>query len=170
MATTADIPHDTAVQGMARVRLAEIAAKLADVAAQLHDAAEQESNAGSSHGPLNADCQQQRSALATARHAYWLRRQRAQIFGSADLFGEPGWDILLDLYIAYAEGKQVSVSSACIGSASPATTGLRWLSVLAEQGLIAREADEQDQRRIMVRLTQRGVAAMERFLALARER
>ncbi|MFN3988717.1 MAG: MarR family transcriptional regulator [Erythrobacter sp.] len=170
MATTADRFHDRVAAGMGRARLAEIAAKLAEVAAQLNEAAAQDADEGSGIGPLTGDCPQQRSALATARHAYWLRRQRAQIFGSADLFGEPAWDILLDLYIAHAEGKQVSVSSACIGSASPATTGLRWLSVLTEQGLIAREADEHDHRRIMVRLTQRGIAAMERFLALAQGR
>ena len=111
-----------------------------------------------------------RTALATARHAYWLRRQRTQIFGSAELFGEPAWDILLDLYIAHAEGKPVSVSSACIGSASPATTGLRWLAVLTEHGLIAREADANDHRRIMVQLTECGVMARERFLMLAQER
>ena len=107
------------------------------------------------------------SLLALARHAYRLRRQRGAIFGSEDLFGEPAWDILLDLYIAHAEGKPVSVSSACIGSANPATTALRWLAVLADKGLLVREADAKDQRRIMVRLTERGIAAMERFLLLA---
>ena len=40
-----------------------------------------------------------------------------------ELFGEPAWDILLDLYIANVENKPVSVSSACIGSAAPPTTG-----------------------------------------------
>jgi hypothetical protein len=110
------------------------------------------------------------SLVAMARHAYSLRRQRTAIFGTGDLFGEPAWDILLDLYIAQAEGKPVSVSSACIGSASPPTTGLRWLTVLTEQGLIARAADKQDHRRIMVHLTERGMAAMEEFLTLARGR
>lgn len=151
--------------------LADLAARLSNLACELERVAAAPEAA--SHAPVQPETLIPRhlhSALATARHAYWLRRQRAQIFGSAELFGEPGWDILLDLYIAHAEGKQVSVSSACIGSASPATTGLRWLSVLAEQGLIAREADEQDQRRIMVRLTHSGIAAMERFLALASAR
>jgi hypothetical protein len=101
--------------------------------------------------------------LALARRAYALRRKREAIFGNPDLFGEPAWDILLDLYIAHGEGKPVSVSSACIGSASPATTGLRWLGVLADEGLILREADAADHRRVMVRLTTAGVSAMERF-------
>lgn len=101
--------------------------------------------------------------LALARKAYALRRKRAAIFGNPDLFGEPAWDILLDLYIAKAEGKKVSVSSACIGSAAPPTTGLRWLGVLADEGLVVREADAEDQRRVLVRLTPAGQAAMDRF-------
>jgi hypothetical protein len=104
-----------------------------------------------------------RNHLALARHAYNLRRKRNAIFGNADLFGEPAWDILLDLFIAQAEGKSVSVSSACIGSAAPATTGLRWLGLLADEGLVVRENDPEDNRRVMVRLTSSGTTAMERF-------
>ena len=101
--------------------------------------------------------------IALARKTYALRRKRAAIFGKPDLFGEPAWDILLDLFIAAGDGKSVSVSSACIGSAAPATTGLRWLGVLAEEGLILRENDPEDQRRVLVRLSSRGQAAMQRF-------
>lgn len=79
------------------------------------------------------------------------------------MFGEPAWDILLDLYIAHADGKPVSVSSACIGSAAPPTTGLRWLGVLAEEGLVVRENYADDHRRVLVRLTRAGITAMERF-------
>lgn len=104
-----------------------------------------------------------RGHLAYARKVYAMRRRRAAIFGNPDLFGEPAWDILLDLYIAHADGKSVSVSSACIGSAAPATTGLRWLGVLADAGLIVRENDADDQRRVMVRLSADGLSAMEVF-------
>ncbi|MCM0001224.1 MAG: MarR family transcriptional regulator [Erythrobacter sp.] len=104
-----------------------------------------------------------RSHLALARKTYALRRKRASLFGNPDLFGEPAWDILLDLYIAAGEGKPVSVSSACIGSAAPATTGLRWLGVLAQEGLVVRENDAEDHRRVLVRLTPSGQAAMDRF-------
>ncbi len=105
----------------------------------------------------------ERRYLALALHTYALRRNRAAIFGNPELFGEPAWDILLDLHIAHAEGKPVSVSSACIGSAAPPTTGLRWLGVLAEEGLVVRENDADDHRRVLVRLTRTGIKAMERF-------
>lgn len=112
---------------------------------------------------------QTRLAHATlAREAYARRRERSAIFGNAELFGEPAWDILLDLYVAYAEQKPVSVSSACIGSAAPPTTGLRWLGVLSEQGLIVREHDPEDQRRVLVRLSESGIGAMDKYFAKAR--
>ena len=99
---------------------------------------------------------------AMARELYAIRRHRPAIFGNAELFGEPAWDILLDLYVAHAEDKPVSVSSACIGSDSPATTGLRWLGILAQEGLVVREHDPDDQ---LVRLSDEGLASMDAYFA-----
>ncbi|MEM1195873.1 MAG: winged helix DNA-binding protein [Pseudomonadota bacterium] len=109
--------------------------------------------------------QQRRDFAEMARTAYAKRRKRVSIFGDPELFGEPGWDILLDLYIAQAEQKPVSVSSACIGSASPPTTGLRWLGVLADQGLVERKHDPEDQRRVLVRLTDKALEAMDAYFS-----
>ncbi|KPP93225.1 MarR family transcriptional regulator [Erythrobacter sp. HL-111] len=116
--------------------------------------------------PPDPETQRRRFGIL-ARKAYAARRRRGAIFGSPDLFGEPAWDILLDLYIAHVERKDVSVSSACIGSAAPPTTGLRWLGVLAEAGFVRREHDPCDQRRVLVRLTRRGLEAMDRYFTLA---
>lgn len=136
--------------------LLAIAERIREIAAAPIDAG---AIAGKERAPRDT-----RRYLALARQAYALRRKRAAIFGNPDLFGEPAWDILLDLYIAHGESKPVSVSSACIGSAAPATTGLRWLGVLADEGLVVRENDPQDHRRVLVRLSREGVAAMEKFL------
>ncbi|QIQ86159.1 winged helix DNA-binding protein [Erythrobacter sp.] len=111
--------------------------------------------------------QRRRRHAVLARKTYAARRRRGAIFGDEEIFGEPAWDILLDLYIAHVERKPVSVSSACIGSAAPPTTGLRWLGVLADRGLVAREHDPEDQRRVLVRLTESGLEAMDRYFALA---
>lgn len=115
---------------------------------------------------IHTDARMRRKVFGDmAREAYAVRRRRTAIFDNDELFGEPAWDILLDLYIANVENKPVSVSSACIGSAAPPTTGLRWLGVLSEQGLIAREHDPEDQRRVLVRLTDKGLAAMDEYFA-----
>ena len=89
---------------------------------------------------------------AIARQIYRHRRRRRELFGSK-LFGEPAWDILLDLFIAAKEGKRVSVTSACIAADVPSTTALRWIGLLEKEGLIIRENDEADARRVFIRLS-----------------
>lgn len=88
-----------------------------------------------------------------ALKAYRDRRRRTEVFGDDTLFGEPAWDILLDLFAAGERGKRVAVTSACIGSGVPSTTALRWLNVLEARGLVEREEDLSDARRSFVRLT-----------------
>jgi len=100
-----------------------------------------------------------------ARQTYDDRRRRSKIFGSDDLFGEPAWDILLDLFIAAKERRRVSVTSACIGSAVPSTTALRWITILERQDLLVREADPGDARRVYVKLSTRGYDAMLEYFA-----
>lgn len=101
--------------------------------------------------------------LRTAQIAYSLRRQRTEIFRNSALFGEPAWDMLLDFYIAELKGKALSVTDACIGSAVPATTALRWISILQESGLVAREEDPKDARRVYLHLTQHGSTLMQTY-------
>lgn len=105
--------------------------------------------------------------LELARQTYEDRRRRTKIFQSEELFGEPAWDILLDLFIAAKERRRVSVTSACIGSAVPSTTALRWIAILEKQGLLMREADPGDARRVYVKLSARGYAAMLQYFASA---
>ncbi|WP_159975675.1 MULTISPECIES: MarR family transcriptional regulator [unclassified Novosphingobium] len=102
-----------------------------------------------------------------ARQTYEDRRRRTKIFRSEELFGEPAWDILLDLFIAAKERRRVSVTSACIGSAVPSTTALRWIAILEKQSLLVREADPGDARRVYVKLSARGYAAMLEYFASA---
>ena len=57
------------------------------------------------------------------------RSMREQIFGT-DIFRDPAWDMLLDLYVNRAEGRDTSVSSLCIAGGVPATTGLRYIAAM----------------------------------------
>lgn len=100
------------------------------------------------------------------QRADWLykaRRKRSKYFG-CDIFGEPGWDILLDLFSADCTGKTVSITSACIGSGVPSTTALRWIAALSDAGLLERCDDPSDRRRAFVRLSDQGRSAMAGFL------
>lgn len=94
-----------------------------------------------------------------AQALYKMRATRKKHFPT-DLFGEPGWDILLDLFIAKSHGKMVAVTSACIASQVPATTALRWIAVLEDDGWLLREHDKLDRRRTFLRLTEAGERAM----------
>jgi hypothetical protein len=95
------------------------------------------------------------------------RRLRDRVIDSDGLFGEPAWEIMLDLFIAMAEGKPISVSSACIGSAGPPTTVLRYLSVLDEQRVVERFKHATDARVIHVRLTDLAMAKMAAILSVS---
>ncbi len=61
------------------------------------------------------------------------RRLRDEVLGN-ELFGDPGWDLMLDLYIAQASGKRVSVDERRIGSGKPMSTGLRWVKLADRAG------------------------------------
>lgn len=91
------------------------------------------------------------------------RRLRTRYF-SPSLFGEPVWDILLDLYVGYVAGRPISTSDVALAASTPLTTTLRWIDVLQGKGLIERWPDPNDKRRMYVGLTESGQLAMARYL------
>lgn len=105
--------------------------------------------------------------VATVRAAIRVRRLREQFF-ERDLLGEPGWDILLDLFAAELEELRVSVSSLCIAAAVPPTTALRWITGMTEAGLLQRQADAADRRRAFIRLTTTASTGMRNYFAAVR--
>jgi DNA-binding transcriptional ArsR family regulator len=94
------------------------------------------------------------------------RRLRDQFFRS-EIFADPAWDILLDLFAARLEKRKVAVSSLCIAAAVPPTTALRWIKSLSDQGLLVRLADAEDGRRVFIELSDESAAAMEAYLRAA---
>lgn len=95
------------------------------------------------------------------------RQARARFF-DAELFGDPAWDMLLDLTAAHAEGARVSVTSLCIAASVPATTALRWLTQMVEIGLFVRVPDPADRRRAFIGLSDKAIAAMSGYFASLR--
>ncbi len=119
-------------------------------------------------GDVLPDAVVERGAALAQRIRKTVDFRRARVnFLPSELFGEPAWDMLLDLYIAESDGKRISVSSACIASGVPATTALRWLSRMEEMGLIKRTSDHRDKRRIYVAITQRAQDAINEWLIRA---
>jgi DNA-binding MarR family transcriptional regulator len=92
------------------------------------------------------------------------RRLRSRFF-SEELFADPAWDMLLDLLQAEIAQLRVPVSSLCIAAAVPATTALRWIKTMTEQGLFVRRADPHDGRRVFVELAPSASQAMRRYFS-----
>lgn len=99
------------------------------------------------------------AALEAAELLIRRRRKRDRLFGG-DLFVDPIWNVLLDLYVADARGRPVSISSACIVAGVPATTAVRCCRMMEARQLMRRQPDPHDRRRIFLRLTEGCRAAM----------
>lgn len=106
-----------------------------------------------------ARCEPEASPAAVEAHAavcvrnYLQARRRRESLFPADLFADPAWDILLDLFASSVEGRCVSVSDACVASTVPASTAMRWITRLEDVNLVQRKADPKDARRFLLSLS-----------------
>ena len=91
-----------------------------------------------------------------------LRRHRDRFF-AGELFADPAWDILLELYAAALGQFRISVSNLCIAAAVPATTALRWIKQLEDAGLIQRRPDRTDGRRHFIMLSDEALSSMNAY-------
>ena len=103
-------------------------------------------------------------SIDEVRSVIRARRLRSRYFPD-HLFADPAWDMLLDLLQAELAQLRVPVSSLCIAAAVPATTALRWLKSMTEEGIFLRRADPHDGRRVFVELSPQASSAMRRYFA-----
>lgn len=90
------------------------------------------------------------------------RRLRASYF-EQELFADPAWDMLLELFHAELTHRRVPVSNLCSAAGVPATTALRWLKTLVDKDLVARRDDPLDGRRVYVELHAPTSVALKRY-------
>lgn len=103
------------------------------------------------------------SVKDVALSIYGSRRVRDEVFDCPELFGEPAWEMLLDLAVAEGDGNRLSVSALCIGSCSAPTTALRYIKAMEQAGIVRREEDAADARRTYVRLSAKGKKMFHKF-------
>ncbi|MFH3478235.1 MULTISPECIES: response regulator [Xanthobacter] len=111
-------------------------------------------------------------APATPGGVDWAEYLRVMLAAQADraaifepnLFGDPAWEMMLDLMMSEAHRREISVTSLCLASGVPTTTALRRIDELMEAGFVSKHPDPHDRRRIMVRLTPLGRERMEAFV------
>lgn len=90
------------------------------------------------------------------------RRRRSQVLPE-DMFGEPAWDILLQLYVEQ-QGSRLKIARLTNELNLPATTVLRWLSYLQDKQLVRREVHPTDQRSVIIELTPDAIQAIDSYL------
>ena len=108
---------------------------------------------------------QQNTMSAEAQLAFEIlrsRRQRERVFG-ANLFADPAWDMLLELFVQEERGNVTHVSSLCMASAVPTTTALRWIGTLTEAKLIERRPTGSN-RKVEIILSRRARMQVRRHL------
>jgi predicted transcriptional regulator len=92
-------------------------------------------------------------------------RKSRKHFLPSELFNEPAWEMMLDLFIQYSGGAKVSTTSICIASGVPLTTALRYIDQLEKCELVKRSASASDKRVVFIELTETGILAMGRCLS-----
>lgn len=100
------------------------------------------------------------SDLLVFAQAMIAERARRYQFFNGHLFSDPAWDILLELFVAELEMREVPVTNLCLTSNVPDTTVLRWIKTLSFEGLVLRRKDKIDKRRVLVQLTRPAYEAM----------
>jgi hypothetical protein len=150
--------HDVKDNGAPRLQqISEEVGRIASALAALSE--EDRAAAEAAKGKIRIDAGLVRAMIRA-------RRLRDQFFHS-ELFADPAWDMLLDLFAARLEKRRVAVSSLCIAAAVPPTTALRWIKSLSDQGIFVRVADAEDGRRVFIELSDGAAASMESYLRAA---
>lgn len=91
-------------------------------------------------------------AYENAKAAMRRRLLRQQLFGAPDLFGDPAWEMLIDLYVHQCERKRLSISALCVTSSIPFSSALRLANKLCAAGILRRVPDPIDGRRTFIQL------------------
>ena len=90
------------------------------------------------------------------------RRGREAVFGP-NLFSEPSWDALLELYAAKLGNRRMSLADLSRAINMPRSTTMRWISVLEERGLVASESDTVVSGQLWIRLTDDGTSKIKQL-------
>ncbi|MDI4656004.1 response regulator [Xanthobacter autotrophicus] len=141
----------------------DVAHAIARAFALVEDEAAGDKTAATGHMARPDDLRAQYLRVQYLRVLVAARADRDAIF-QAGLFSNPAWEMMLDLAVAEASQRPISVSSLCIASGAPATTALRRIDDLEAAGLVTRTPDARDRRRIIVVLTDLGRERMEAFV------
>ena len=101
--------------------------------------------------------------IEIAQRIVVVRKLRAGEF-SSKIFGEPGWDILLELYIREESGRAAWLEDLQQATGVPSSVVSRWLTVLQSEGLISFDKHVVGDVNGSFELTPQGRQKFERYL------
>lgn len=104
------------------------------------------------------------STVRTIIAARWLRRD----FLGLDV-GDPEWSLMLELYAARLEGRQVHQTGLSVAAGVPQSTALQATRRLVEAGIFTTKPDPNDGRKLLVALTAPAAARIHSYLNAAME-
>ncbi len=101
---------------------------------------------------------------STARRLLDISRQADSMF-DGPLLSNPGWDILLDLFIQRSEGRSISIISVCVAANAPTSTILRYIEAMMDSGTIVKRVSPEDGDGLLIDLSEAAYARMSNILA-----
>jgi DNA-binding MarR family transcriptional regulator len=110
--------------------------------------------------PMPVTARTVRSIIA----ARWLRRE----YLGFDV-GDSEWSLMLELYAARLEGRQVHQTGLSVAAGVPQTTALRATRRLTETGIFSAKPDPRDGRQLLIALTQPAAERIRSYLEAALE-
>lgn len=84
------------------------------------------------------------------KYLRWGRRKSEALDAGNGLFTDSCWNMCLDIYICGLKEERVTVSGIAHSSGIPMTTAMRYINVMAEQGLIQKTQNPADNRMTFV--------------------
>lgn len=94
------------------------------------------------------------------RSVLLMRRARGSVLGE-NLFSEPAWDVLLELYAAELGGRSMTLSDLALATDTPVSVITRWQAALHDRRLTRSTVSQEDPTRVTISLTAEGSSKME---------
>ena len=92
------------------------------------------------------------------------RRGREAAIGR-ELFSDPAWDILLELYAARLGQRRMFLRELARSIDTPQSTAARWISVLSDRGLVTTTNERRETAGAAIELSAEGAAVMQRLVS-----
>jgi len=97
-------------------------------------------------------CNGKTVALVNARRHLLDCKTRESVFGHPEFFGDPAWNMLVELFIAHEERRYLTAAQLCGRAGAALQTAHRWLAIMEREGLVmaVRATSDEADRQILI--------------------